>query len=25
VRLHYHSYRERRDFFEALVEESLPR
>ena len=23
VRLHYHSYRERRDFFEALVEESL--
>jgi precorrin-2 dehydrogenase len=23
VRLHYHSYRERRDFFETLVEESL--
>jgi precorrin-2 dehydrogenase len=23
VRLHYHSYRERRDFFEQLVEESL--
>jgi precorrin-2 dehydrogenase len=23
VRLHYHSYRERRDFFESLVEESL--